>query len=168
MNVLVASDLFEVEYKGVYPLNIRFETKKPFASYVYGIGIYLLFYRQKIIYIGLAYDESPISRFRKQLETITLRGEQVSFNLSCKRAILSSSILQSTFQNVLKNQFKGKETSLGRISFAEQCWSEFSQFDIQHLKNFVFVWFPYSSHSKEELIDLKKDLIQKLRPFCNG
>jgi len=110
MNVLVASDLFEVEYKGVYPLNIRFETKKPFASYVYGI----------------------------------------------------------TFQNVLKNQFKGKETSLGRISFAEQCWSEFSQFDIQHLKNFVFVWFPYSSHSKEELIDLKKDLIQKLRPFCNG
>ncbi len=160
-----AADIFEIQVdsKGVFPLNLEFVPKKNLIPIFDNSGIYFLTYKDELIYIGYAVKEDVISRMKKQLEGITLRGKNLAFKKPSKQTIRKSSLLNSFFSDAILAQKKSVETSPKRILFAEQHWKNFAFLDETILRNFIFHWFPTDSNVEEKCSELKKIL----RPRCN-
>lgn len=159
-----ANELFDliIDTKSVFPLNLEFVKRKDFSK-IENSGIYFLTYKDELIYIGYAVKEDAISRMRKQLEGITLRGKNLAFKKPSKQTIRKSTILNSFFSDALLAQKKSVETSPKRILFAEQHWKDFAFLDQYILSNFVFHWFSLDSDVAKKCDELK----QQLRPRCN-
>ena len=159
-----ADEIFEllVDSKAVFPQNLEFAKRKEFPKFK-DTGIFFLAYKDELIYIGHSVKEDTISRMRKQLEGITLRGKNVRFNESCLSIIQNSKTLIQFFPTSLINQQKSTETSLKRILFAEHHWKDFAFLDQYILSNFVFHLFPLGSEVEKKCNKLK----QQLRPRCN-
>lgn len=162
MHVYNASELFVLHFNGSFPLNIDFKCNS-IPTELDASGNYLLFFDQELIYCGFAEKERAIVRFEKQLSTITLRGLNVSFNETGKTHI-QSSFLKPIYSSALLQNEGVFETSIKRIIFAEKNWQYFIAFDNKTLERFVFVWMP----SNNNLSKIKTELIQKLKPICNG
>jgi hypothetical protein len=160
-----AADIFEIQVdsKGVFPLNLEFVSKKNLLTILDNSGIYFLTYKDELIYIGYAVKEDVLSRMKKQLEGITLRGKNLAFKKPSKQTIRKSSLLNSFFSDAILAQKKSVETSPKRILFAEQHWKNFAFLDETILRNFIFHWFPTDSNVEEKCSELKKIL----RPRCN-
>jgi hypothetical protein len=160
-----ADEIFDlsVNTNAVFPLNLELVPKKNLASKLNNSGIYFLTYKDELIYIGYAVKEDAISRMKKQLEGITLRGKNLVFNDLCQETIQKSNILNSFFSDAILAQKKSVETSPKRIFFAENHWKDFAFLDQYILSNFVFHWFPMDSDIKEKCAQLKKQLL----PRCN-
>jgi hypothetical protein len=160
-----ACDLFNLEedVNLSFPLNLDFVPKKNLVPILDNSGIYFLTYKGELIYIGYAVQEDVLSRLKKQLEGITLRGKNLTFNPSCQKTIQKSTILKSFFFDAVLAQKRNTETSINRIHFAEQHWKDFAFLDEKILQNFIFHWFPIESNVKEKCSELKK----LLRPRCN-
>jgi hypothetical protein len=161
-----ANDLFQVEVDNAssFPLNLGFVPKKNLASKLNNSGIYFLTYKGELIYIGYAIKEDAISRMKKQLEGITLRGKNLVFNDLCQETIQKSNILNSFFSDAILARKKSVETSPKRILFAEQHWKDFAFLDQYILSNFVFHWFPLDSDVAKKCAELKNHLL----PRCNN
>jgi len=169
-----ANELFDliIDTNAVFPLNLEFVKRKDFPK-IENSGIYFLTYKDELIYIGYTVKEDAISRMRKQLEGITLRGKNLAFKKPSKQTILKSTILNSTilnstilnsfFSDALLAQKKSVETSPKRVLFAEQHWKDFAFLDQYILSNFVFHWFSLDSDVAKKCDELK----QQLRPRCN-
>ena len=162
MHVYNATELFDLQINVSFPLNIDFKSKS-IPTVLNASGNYLLFFDQELIYCGFAEKERAIDRFEKQLSTISLRGLNVSFNEAGKKHV-TTTFLHPIYSSALKQNKKGFETSIKRINFAEKNWQSFRDFDKKTLERFVFVWMP----SNNNLSELKTELIQKLKPICNG
>ena len=160
-----ANDLFilEEDVNLLFPLNLDFVPKKNLLPILDNSGIYFLTYKDELIYIGYAVQEDVLSRMKKQLEGITLRGKNLAFNDSCQETIKKSNILNPFFSDAILAQKKSVETSPKRILFAEQHWKDFAFLDEKILRNFVFHWFPIDTNVEEKCSELKK----LLRPRCN-
>ncbi len=160
-----AADIFEIQVdsKGVFPLNLEFVSKKNLLTILDNSGIYFLTYKGELIYIGYAVKEDVLSRMKKQLEGITLRGKNLAFKNPSRKTIRKSDILNSFFSDTILTQKKSIETSPKRILFAEQHWKDFAFLDETILRNFVFHWFPIDANVEEKCSELKK----LLRPRCN-
>jgi hypothetical protein len=160
-----AADIFEIQVdsKGVFPLNLEFVSKKNLLTILDNSGIYFLTYKDELIYIGYAVQENVLSRMNKQLEGITLRQKNLTFNPSCQKTIKKSTILKSFFSDAILAQKRNTETSINRIQFAEQHWRDFAFLDETIIRNFVFHWFPIDTNVEEKCAQLKK----QLRPRCN-
>ena len=159
-----ADEIFElsVDPKAAFPLNLEFAKRKEFPKFK-DTGIFFLAYKDELIYIGYSVKEDAILRMRKQLEGITLRGENLIFNDSCISVIQNSKTLNPFFPASILNQQKSTETSPKRILFAEHHWKDFAFLDQYILSNFVFHWFPLGSEVEKKCNKLK----QQLRPRCN-
>jgi hypothetical protein len=162
MHVYNATELFDLHISGCFPLDIDFKSKSIPAE-LNASGNYLLFFDKELIYCGFAEKESAIVRFEKQLSTISLRGVNVSFNEAGKNHV-TTTFLHPIYSSALKQNKKGFETSIKRINFAEKHWQSFRDIDKKTLERFVFVWMP----SNNNLSEIKNELIQKLKPICNG
>ena len=164
-----ASDLFEVSFSGSFPLDVEFVPKNHLPDELSQRGIFLMFFEQQLIFIGLSDKESAISRFNKQLSTITLRGRKVSFNQDSQNEIKKSISLAQCFKKaaLLKNN-GGFQTSPRRILFAEKHWQLFTRLDQALLNHFVFVWFPYNQCFTASLPEICKEWKRNLKPICNG
>ncbi len=160
-----AANIFEIQVdsKGVFPLNLEFVPKKNLIPIFDNSGIYFLTYKDELIYIGYAVQEDVLSRMKKQLEGITLRGKNVMFNESCQKTIQKSKILKPFFFDAITVQKRNTETSINRIHFAEQHWKDFAFLDEKILRNFVFHWFPIDANVEEKCKTLKA----MLKPRCN-
>ena len=140
MKSYCASDLFEVFHSGNFPLDVEFVPKKQLSEELSQKGIYLMFFEQQLIYVGLADKQPAISRFEKQLSTVTLRGRKVSFNQESQNEIKKSRGLSKCFNKAsLSRNKSGFQTSPRRIVFAEKNWNIFSRLDQALLNHFVFV-----------------------------
>ena len=84
MKTFNASELFDLQFNGNFPLNCQFVPKTPISSTFDTAGIYLIFFDQQKVYIGLADKQHALERIQMQLSTITLRGETVFFNPDSK------------------------------------------------------------------------------------
>ena len=169
MRTYTASELFTFHVTGNYPLDVDFVPIKQLPRELRHSGVYLLFFKQELIYIGYADKELAISRFEKQLSTVTLRGRKVSFNTVSQKAVLNSQELpQSLKKAVLSLDEDGFETSLRRIAFAEKHWPLFSRLDHDILKDFVFLWFPYDPCLTNSLPEICDEWKRNLKPICNG
>ena len=160
-----ADELFQIsiDRNAAFPLNLSFEYNKNLNEILNQSGIFFMMYNGELLYIGYANKEDSFSRMKKQLEGITLRGKNVSFNETCKSTIKNSEILNAFFPDVQLNQEKSTHTSPKRILFAENHWQEFAFLDQSILKNFVFDWFPVESEVEEKCNELKA----MLKPRCN-
>jgi hypothetical protein len=160
-----AADIFEIQVdsKGVFPLNLEFVSKKNLLTILDNSGIYFLTYKGELIYIGYAVKEDVLSRMKKQLEGITLRGKNLAFNDTCQETIQKSTILKSFFFDAILAQKRNTETSINRIQFAEQHWRDFAFLDETIIRNFVFHWFPTNANVEEKCKTLKA----MLKPRCN-
>lgn len=168
MKTYGASELFDLQINGDFPLNCQFVPKTTNPPALDRPGIYMLFFDQKIIYIGLADKEEAVLRLRKQLSTITLRGNNVSFNDACKGTIQSSSILSRQFSQAMNQNNTRFETSANRIQFSEANWDLFSQLNQDILSRFVIVWFQQNECQDETLLEIRNRWVRDLMPICNG
>jgi hypothetical protein len=163
-----ASELLNLQINGDFPLNCQFMPKTPIPLEFESAGIYMLFFDQEIIYIGLAVKEEAVLRLRKQLSTITLRGNNVSFNDACKGIIQSSSILSRQFSQAINQNNARFETSANRIQFSEANWELFSRMNDEILSRFLIVWFPENECQEETLVEIRNRWVSDLKPICNG
>jgi hypothetical protein len=167
MKTYKTSDLFDLKVDGNFPLNCEFVAKTSIPSTLETAGIYMMFFDQQIIYIGIAEKEPFIERMKKQLSAITLRGKSVCFNDTCKAIIRSSHVLPKEFSTAVEQNNAGFETSKNRISFAEQNWDIFSTLNQDDLSRFVIVWFPKNECLDKPLEEMKSQWIKTLKPYCN-
>lgn len=168
MKTYSASELFDLHINGDFPLNCQFVPKTPIPSAFDASGIYMLFFDQQIIYIGLADNQPVLERIQMQLSTITLRGNNVSFNDTCKGIIQSTSILSIQFSQAINQNNSRFATSANRIQFSEANWDLFSQLNQDNLSRFVIIWFPKNECQDETLLEIKNRWVRDLMPICNG
>ena len=169
MNSYNASELFDISLSGSFPLNCQFMPKTPIPSELKAAGIYMMFFDQEIIYIGLADNQPALERIQMQLSTITLRGESVFFNPESQLAVRNSGTLNTVFNaQILGKNTNGPETSLKRVKYAALKWDLFSRMDENILKRFVIVWFPKNECQDETLVEIRNRWVGDLRPICNG
>jgi hypothetical protein len=165
MNLFTASELFEVKEidNQAFPLNLEFYPTIFSKEIFENPGIFFLTYREELIYIGYADKQDAAERIKRQLETITLRGNNIGFNELSRQTIEQSKILNSHFSSSSLEKSTGFMTSEKRILFAENHWNDFSILDNSMLNRFKIYWFP----SNKNLAAKCKELKDKLRPRCN-
>jgi hypothetical protein len=168
MKTYSASELFDLHINGDFPLNCQFVPKTKTPSEFEESGIYLLFFEQEKVYIGLADKQAALVRIQKQLSTITLRGNNVSFNDACKAIIQSSTILSSQFTLAINQNSARFETSPNRVKFAASKWELFSRMNDEILSRFLIVWFPENECQDETLVEIRNRWVRDLMPICNG
>jgi hypothetical protein len=165
MNFYPANELFEIKVQDnqAFPLNLEFK-KTFFSKETFETpGIFFLTYREELIYIGHADQQDAIERIKRQLETITLRGNHIGFNELSKQTIEQSKILNSHFSSSVLEKSTSYMTSEKRILFTENHWNDFSILDKFILSRFKIYWFP----SNKNLAAKSKELKDKLKPRCN-
>ena len=84
-----ASDIFEfhVDPKGVFPLNLEFKVNDHPNPDFQGPGLFFMYYKAELVYIGFFYPSEKNSdvrkeRMKKEVASITMRGKQVVFSQS--------------------------------------------------------------------------------------
>jgi hypothetical protein len=172
MNFFPASELFEIKVQNnqVFPLNLEFEIKPENSGNFKGPGIYFLYYKNELVYIGSFFksvqkNDVRIQRWKKELATISMRGWQTTMNATSNRALDNSINLR----NVARKPKGDFLTSKKRIEFADLNWNEFSTNNF--LKDFTFHWFPEEKNltrSKKQLEILTNQLREFYKPTCNG
>lgn len=172
MNLFTASELFEVKEidNQAFPLNLEFEIKTQNANNFKGPGIYFLYYKNELVYIGSFFksvhkNDVKIQRWKKELATISMRGSQTTMNETSNKAIDNSINLR----NIARKPKGDFQTSKKRIEFADLNWNEFSTNNF--LKDFTFHWFPEEKNlarSKKQLEKLTNQLREFYKPSCNG
>lgn len=153
-----------------FPLNLRFELSQDIHPDFQGPGIYFMYYKTELIYIGFLYPKQKNrdvrkERMNKELAGITMRGNQVTMNATSNRALDQSANLQ----NIPQRPQGDFLTSRKRVEFADKNWSEF-QYD-NFLKDFTFYWFKEDKklgRTREELKAATNQLINFYKPTCNG
>ena len=166
-----ADELFRlhVNENKQFPLNLEFSCLPIEDEIIFqNRGIFALYYREELIYIGYSNNTDDIrtTRFVRQLQSITFRGEFLQLNNACINLI-------PTLVNISKD-FKNNSvtptgidyvTSVNRLKFAEAHWDEFSHLENGFLKFFKFEWFVIEGD--ETLENIAKNLKQKYQPRCN-
>jgi hypothetical protein len=164
-----ANEIFQLTESGNFPLNCQFVPKTPISSAFDASGIYLLFFDQEKVYIGLADKQPVLERIQMQLSTITLRGESVCFNADSRLAVRKAPMLNTVFKGqILDKNANGPKTSVNRVKFAASKWELFSRMNDEILSRFVIVWFPENECQKETLLEIRNRWVRDLMPICNG
>ena len=166
-----ATELFEiiVNKDAKYPFNLDFELLPNIPKDVFkNKGIFSLYYRGELIYIGFSNSNEDIrtTRFVRQLQTITMRGALVQFNQSTIDLIPKLNQISKVLvdQNLIP-QTKDYVTSVNRLYFSEHHWDEFSQLENGFLKFFEFDWYVITDNQNIE--NSAKSLKSKYKPRCN-
>lgn len=168
-----ASDLFELEIDNfkTYPLNIDFKVNSIQRNDNFqGPGIYFIYHRIELIYIGFFYgsiknNDVREQRWKKELATITMRGLQVTMN-EASNVSLNKSHNLSQINRRPKGDFL---TSKNRVEFADTNWDEFKH--LSFLSDFTFYWFREDKNlnrTKKQLQRVTKELRDFYKPTCNG
>jgi hypothetical protein len=168
-----ADELFKIviDTTAIFPLNVDFILKANATNNLPGQGIYFLYYKEELIYIGYFNPseknrDARLERMKKEMATITMRGLQVVFTQSSSVAH-QQSVNYPIFQgNISDNGF---QTSVNRVNFADTHWDAFKINDF--LSEFTFYWFPEEKNlgnTKDELEHLTNQLRKFYNPTCNG
>lgn len=170
--LLRAEEHFEVilDSQQNFPLNLCFELSQDLHPDFQGPGIFFVYYKTELIYIGFFYPSQKNrdvrkERINKELATITMRGKQVTVNPTSNKALDQSSHLQ----NIPRRPQGDFLTSRNRVRFADENWSKFQKDNF--LKDFSFYWFKEDKklgRTRNELKAVTNQLINFYKPTCNG
>ena len=168
-----ADDLFVlIENKqSAFPLNLEFVVKDKKSKGFSGPGIYFLYNKDELIYIGFFYPDGDerdarMERMKKEIATISMRGREVVFTQTAFDAH-QQCVNYPIFQGEISQN--GFQTSVKRINFVDKNWNDFKTNDF--LKHFIFYWFPEEKNlerSREELKKVTNQLRKFYKPTCNG
>jgi hypothetical protein len=181
------SELFEININKdlIFPFNIDFNYRKEIPNFRWdGPGIYLIFYKEELIYIGSyvsAGEKSNILKVRwwTHLASITMRGSKIGFgkksNWEKKMAYLKNGELKQLLQKE-KKHFKHRLRDTGcvstekRMQYACTNWSDFKNFNVDTLTQFNVQYFkilhPYNN-IQQTIHQMELDLIREINPKCN-
>jgi hypothetical protein len=170
--LLTTEEHFEgiVDSQQLFPLNLIFNPLNDSHPDFQGPGIFFMYYKTEFIYIGFFYQSQKNrdvrkERMNKELATITMRGKQVTMNVTSNRALDQS----AHFQNIPRRPQGDFLMSPKRVRFADKNWSEFQNDNF--LKDFSFYWFKEDKklgRTRDELKAVTKQLINFYKPTCNG
>ena len=170
--LLNADSIFRItiDSNSVFPLNLSFELTDDSQPTFQGPGIYFMYYKTELVYIGFFYPKQKNrdvrkERMNKEIAGITMRGKQVTMNATSNKALDQSVHLQ----NIPRRPQGDFLTSRKRVEFADKNWSEFQNDNF--LKDFSFYWFKEDKtlgRTRDELKKITKQLINFYKPTCNG
>ena len=175
-------------YSHMEPFDLDFPLKKrsDLDTLMRGPGVYQIFFKDKLVYIGkfdtLNAGNVADERWRKHLETITLRGNRLGFkspkavdelidlmdNEKLRKALTAE-------KTRLKERLRdtGVVSSRNRMAFANKNWSTFSKLSDTSLKQLFTVDYYRFTHIKtvpkatDSANKLERALIKQYRPECN-
>lgn len=178
-----AIDLFEIKKvnsKEGKPswANLVFNVKKDHGFNKNGIGLYSIFYKGKIIYLGkyLGDNRDPSKgdvlavRWKKHLQTLSFRGRNVSLSKRPLLDLLNTYPRHSLVKDLSASDLKvitcpdGNVSSINRVRFAMDNWKDFKNFS---LENFSFLYIQVNPKLINHISLAEKDLIKELMPYCN-
>jgi hypothetical protein len=167
-----ADEIFDliVDTNAVFPLNLDFVLKDKKPMDFSGPGIYFLYYKEELVYIGYFHssklnNDVRTQRWIKELASITMRGKQVTVNSTSIKALDNSTNLIQTPRKP-KGDFL---TSKKRVEFADKSWISFQTNDF--LCDFTFYWFKEEkglNRIKSQLKLVTNQLRKFYKPTCNG
>ena len=164
-----------------YPFDFEFKKREDvFIEYgkkaFCGSGIYLIKYKEEIIYIGkyMPYNDGNVinDRWIKHIATITNRGHRVSgfgkgnkkYELLEKIGFLFDKSTEYYKEFIVKaGRIKGDySTSVKRLEFANKHWDTFrvnksSEFEENVLPKFQFYYMQINGHKEGEIPDTVKE-----------
>lgn len=167
-----ADDLFVIieDLSRTFPLNLEFEVKDKKCPDFCGPGMYFMYYKDELVYIGYFHSSNQendvrTQRWKKELATITMRGKWVTVNPKSDKALDVSKHLTQTPRRP-KGDFL---TSKKRVEFADKNWNSFKINNF--LCDFTFYWFPEEkgfNRTKKQLKVVTNQLREFYKPTCNG
>jgi hypothetical protein len=134
-------------------------------------GIFFLFYRGELIYIGYTNNKQHVIRERivRQIATITLRDHRVIFTEAALEELQKNEEL-NTYFNLPAPEIGTRDfvTSVNRVAFAAYHWDEFKNFNSDTLNRFEFEWYPNPKLGiHQDIVALCNELKNKYKPRCN-
>jgi hypothetical protein len=158
-----------------YPYNIKFE-RKPKYKQICGPGIYLITYKEQVLYVGSHCKPNDIisDRWLRHIHTITNRGNKVGFGNNSKqkfeqriKPLFKKYGLNFNSNEISKNRLRdtGYVTSIKRVEFIlknKLFLKENANFSEMEFHLLVLVEKP-----EKAIKDIEKDLICKINPPCN-
>ena len=189
-------DLVEIEpdnngrrkYKNMKPFNLDFRYRKSKTpdDEMHGPGVYQIFFFGTLIYIGkfdtLNNGNVAKERWRKHLETITMRGYHLGFTspdtVTALICLMTNNALRKSLEvekRKLATRLKdtGTVSSRNRIAFANRNWAKFSKlksklpagmFTVDYYR---FTRIRTDRKAQEIANQLEGTLIAKYKPQCN-
>jgi hypothetical protein len=168
-----ADEIFDliVDTNAVFPLNLDFVVKDKKSQDFSGPGIYFLYYKEELVYIGYFHSSKLINdvrtqRWIKELASITMRGKHIVFTQSAFTDH-QNCVNYPVFQGEISDN--GFLTSVNRVRFADENWNSFQTNDF--LGDFTFYWFKEEKNlnrTREELEKVTNQLREFYKPTCNG
>jgi hypothetical protein len=168
-----ADDLFllEEDTNSTFPLNLDFIRNPKFATDFPGPGLYFLYFKDELVYIGFFYPDGDkrdarMERMKKEIATISMRGREVVFTQNAFEAH-QQCVNYPVFQGEISQN--GFQTSVNRVNFADKNWNEFKTNTF--LCDFTFYWFPEEKAlncTKKQLKAVTNQLREFYKPTCNG
>ena len=163
--------LISTDANATFPLNLEFLRNPKFPIFLSGPGIYFLYHKVELVYIGFFYPggdkrDARMERMKKEIATITMRGREVVFTQKAFEAH-QQCVNYPIFQGEISDN--GFQTSVNRVNFADKNWNDFKT--NKFLKHFTFYWFPEEKNlgrTRDELKAVTKQLINFYKPTCNG
>ncbi len=163
-----------LQYKDVdktqFPCNLEFEVKVSDDTFK-NPGIFFLFYRGELIYIGYTNNHQDVmtERVVRQLATITLRDHRLQFTSAALDELRNSEISNTYFhlpEPVVEN--RDFVTSVNRIKYAAHHWDEFKNFNSETLSRFEIDWYPNPDLKGCNSIEERcQQLKNQYKPRCN-
>ena len=152
-----------------FPLDLNF-IKDEQTLELHDLGYFYLTYNKELIYIGISEGNEDVieARFKKQLESISLRSRGISFSQVSWDAIQNCANLVSDFHEIQKPSAKGCETSVNKVIFANKKWEDFRVLHDSNLLNFDFYWVSTPEATVDEVRMIVDQLKKLLKPKCNG
>jgi hypothetical protein len=153
-----------------FPKNFEFICKNEDSKFKQP-GIFFLFYRGELIYIGFTNNNQHVIRERiiRQISSITLRDHRILFTDLAIEELRKKEELNTYFN--LPVPVIGKRdfvTSVNRVVFAAYHWDEFKNFNSDTLNRFEFEWYPNPKLGINRDIEaLCNELKNKYKPRCN-
>ena len=189
-------DLVEIEpdnigrrsYKNMNPFNLDFRYRKHEARDVLmcGPGVYQIFFFGKLIYIGKfdTLDKGNVAdeRWRKHLETITMRGYRLGFESPDTVTELICLMTNTALRKSLESEKKKLTTRLkgtgvvctrNRIAFANKNWVKFAKLKSKLPEGmFTVNYVRFTAIRSERVAEkrakrLESALIAEYKPPCN-
>jgi len=151
-----------------FPFNLSFEIIKDKTNEFSGPGVYIITYKDEVIYIG-SYSSPNTKiiseRWEKHIQTFTNRGYRIGFNSKSKH-----SLIPSIFKNYFVNESyrfcdTGTVTSIEILNFAAEYFEEFNVDGNQILKDFCFHYQKLKESQSAKNIESK--LLNRFKTVCN-
>lgn len=169
-------DLFiHAESDNAYPFNINFQRKKEFDPiHFYGPGIYLIAFKNKVVYIG-KYRPNNMGDVQRErwihhVATLTGRGDKVGFGKLDRWFKRFKPLFDENGVSVSQLDKRGRDTgtvtSYNRIRFSFENHESFKgELD---MSTFSFYYFRNERLSQSRLDALENALIKTINPPANN